>query len=461
MIDLLPEWDLPTYDFLGLTGITTTSVAHGEDQIVVEAETATPVFPKCCLLQDLVRDGFRAKRRLINDTPHGGLPLAIMFLVRRAKCRGCGKKGIDETLPHIHPQRHMTNRLYRYIAKEGLRKTNASVARTLHVSEGTARSIIKGVIETQVDKRKIKTPRVLGLDEKTMLRKFRAVLGNVEERTLIDILPDRDGSLDDWLRDLPNKKAVEVLCIDMFTGYLRAARRFLPGVAVVADKFHVVRRANVAMDKVRIAVARDQTGQDRANLKRAKKIFSMRARDLEGEAEDKVRRWCQRFPELGAAYWAKERYYQMYEQDFTPAQAEAYFKAWMSNLRPEIAPIFKMNCGIQPIWRPAVFGYFEHRFTSGYVEAVNRVIDDIHRAGRGYSFEVIRGKLLLSPELQKKTFRRRTPKPARDDGISYSRGMSSSGGVNARLGASLDAIARELAMGTIFPDVIDIEPIYL
>lgn len=443
------------YDFLGLEGIRTTSVTHGHDSITVEAESIEPRYPVCCLAQSLVSDGYRQRRRVINDTLHGGMAVAIMFRVRRAKCKCCGKKGMDEIVPHLHAKRHVTNRLYRFIAEECMRKTNSSVARMVHVSEGTTRAIVGEEIKRRLALRKVETPRVLGLDEKTMLRQFRAVIGNVEERTLIDILPDRDGSLEDYLADLPDKHRLEVLCIDMHPGYNRVARRYLPGVAVVADKFHVVRRANVAMDKVRWAIASQQEGRDRAALKRSKKIFSMRSRDLEGSAAEKVRGWCQRFPVLGEAYWAKERYYEMYEQDFTPAQAEAYFLNWMKHLPQSIAPVFKANCSIQPIWRPAVFGYFEHQFTSGYIEAVNRVIDDVQRAGRGYSFEAIRGKLLLSPELQKKTFRPkkpRKPRPSTGPDIVASRPHSWTlprmGAFNARLGADLDLIQIHLETGS-------------
>lgn len=447
-----------TFDYLGLPGIKTTAIEDDADAVRVEAETTEPAFPLCCLTPDLIRDGYRQARRLINDTPHGGKPAAILFRVKRAKCRACGRKGIDEIVPHIHTERHMTDRLYELIATECMRKTNASVARAVHVSEGTCRAIVSDVIERRLKRRKVITPRVLGLDEKTIHRKFRAILGNVEERTLLDILPDRDGHLEDYLRDLPEKQRLEVLCIDMHPGYNRLARRYLPGVAVVADKFHVVRRANVAMDKIRWGIAKDQEGQDRAALKRSKKIFSMRARDLDGSAAEKVRRWCQRFPDLGAAYWAKERYYLMYEQGFTPAQAEAYYLHWTKSLPSSISGIFRANCSITPIWRPAVFGYFEHQFTSGYIEAVNRVIDDVHRAGRGYSFEVIRGKLLLSPELQKKTFRERKPRAAyKPTGPITTASRSPFAGaprleaVNARLGADLASIELSLALGELFP----------
>jgi transposase len=90
-----------------------------------------------------------------------------------------------------------------------------------------------------------------------------------------------------------------------------------------------------------------------------------------------------------------------------PHEALTYFEHWLRTLPSSVKTAFKKYCGITPFWMPTVLAYFEHPYTTGYIEGVNRVIDDLHRAGRGYSFDVIRGKLLLSPKLEVKTFRRR------------------------------------------------------
>ena len=46
-------------------------------------------------------------------------------------------------------------------------------------------------------------------------------------------------------------------------------------------------------------------------------------------------------------------------------------------------------------WRKLVFNYFDHRYTNGYVEAVNGLLDEISRAGRGYDLETLRAKALF------------------------------------------------------------------
>lgn len=46
-------------------------------------------------------------------------------------------------------------------------------------------------------------------------------------------------------------------------------------------------------------------------------------------------------------------------------------------------------------WRKEIFNYFDHRYTSGIVERMNRSIADINRAGNGMDFQTLRAKAIL------------------------------------------------------------------
>ena len=400
-----------SFDFLNLPGIKTTSRGRSETGIVVEAETVGPKFEAiCCLDQQLAPDGARSARRVINDTPHGGDRTVILMKVRRAKCKACGKKGMIETLPGIHPGRLMTQRLYEHLAQEALLRTNTRIGESVGVTEGTVRSILKEYVDEKLRDRHIETPRVLGLDEKMLRGEYRCVICNMEESTVIDLLENRDHALTAFLDAMPDKHRVEVVVADMYGSFHRAQKRFFPNALHVYDHFHVVQRANTAMDKVRAAVAQGVSGIDRKFLTQSKRLFLQRQGDLTEGGHYKLRQWSQRFPALGQAYWAKERYFEMYEVCHTPAEAEWYYKNWEKTLPIELRAIFLKHCTIKSGQQArAVYAYFDEPYTTAYIEGVNRQLDDIQRAGRGYSWEIIRGKLLLSPKLTKQTFRERPP----------------------------------------------------
>jgi hypothetical protein len=45
-------------------------------------------------------------------------------------------------------------------------------------------------------------------------------------------------------------------------------------------------------------------------------------------------------------------------------------------------------------WREEILAFFDHPISNGYTEALNGVAKVINRSGRGYSFEVLRARLL-------------------------------------------------------------------
>lgn len=50
-------------------------------------------------------------------------------------------------------------------------------------------------------------------------------------------------------------------------------------------------------------------------------------------------------------------------------------------------------------WRTEILAFFDHPITNGYTEALNGATKVINRMGRGYSFEVLRGRVLFGGEL--------------------------------------------------------------
>lgn len=406
-------------DLLGIPNVRSTKRTELPDRIVIEAETVEQTY-HCCLAQKIGKWG-QGPRRMVNDTPHGGLPVMISLKVHKAQCYGCKKRGIREHFDFVRPDMHMTKRLGDFIARQTVRvgNTASETGRHVHLSEATARRITHEYIDRRINKLERPTPRVLGIDEKYLGRIFRAVLGNVEERTVLNMLPDRAESLEQYLRDIPNPENIEVVCIDQYDPYRKMVGRLLPGRAIVTDHFHVVRKANEALDRVRRGIVsnlKDEDKRQAARLRMSQKLFYCREHDLKDKWRESIVRWGQRHPILSKAYWAKERFYNMYRECSSPAEAERYYKRWSRTLDPDIADHFRNLANIQPIWLPHVFAYFEHPFTTGYVESLNRGLNAMAAEGRRMSFETIRGKLLLADKLEKKTFRDRFPGHSMDWG---------------------------------------------
>lgn len=90
----------------------------------------------------------------------------------------------------------------------------------------------------------------------------------------------------------------------------------------------------------------------------------------------------------------------LYEQEEIEKNPGKYIREDGTVIRPHY-PFFDALDTISQ-WHEEIFAYFDHRFTNAGTEALNRVIRDIDREGRGYSFRVLRAKALYSQRMNER-----------------------------------------------------------
>lgn len=107
------------------------------------------------------------------------------------------------------------------------------------------------------------------------------ILTNLEERTLLDLLPGRQQErVTRRLMSMANRHQVEIVSMDMWKPYRRAFQTVLPQARIVVDKFHVVRMANEALEKIRKGLRKELKPNQRRTLKGDRKILLKRAHDV-------------------------------------------------------------------------------------------------------------------------------------------------------------------------------------
>jgi len=95
------------------------------------------------------------------------------------------------------------------------------------------------------------------------------------------------------------------------------------------------------------------------------------------------------------AFDLKEEFSLIYESQ-DRASAEKAFINWKQSIPSAF------DCGYGDVVKMVerhhqnIFNYFDCPITNGYTEAVNGVMKAANRLGRGYSYEVIRAKMLYS-----------------------------------------------------------------
>lgn len=109
--------------------------------------------------------------------------------------------------------------------------------------------------------------------------------------------------------------------------------------------------------------------------------------------------WLDNEPEFAEAYRLKEAFYDIYDAP-TKDDARRMLEEWRASVPPLMRNTPKKE--FKPLWTATknwaedILSYWDFPVTNAYTEAVNGVAKVINRAGRGYSFEVLRARWLFS-----------------------------------------------------------------
>lgn len=376
------------------------AIKEADHDYHITAQVSNPpsYCPHCGAVANL--QGYGGKEQLYLDLPIQMKRVGILVRRKRYRCKECGRTFL-EVLPDMDEDHLMTRRLVEYIEEQSLNRTFTDVADLVGVDEKTVRLIFRDYVKVLEAKRKFVTPPTLGIDELHLAGKARCVITNVEERTIVDMLKDRNQeTVLKYLSGLPEGHRVEVVAMDMWRPYRQAVEAVLPNATIVVDKFHIQRMGNDALETIRKQLRASLSDKRRRTLKKDRFILLRRKRDLKEQDLVILESWTHNFPTLGAAYELKESFFDIWDEDDRQA-AEARYDLWQADIPLELADQFEPIVTAMKNWREPIFAYFDTGLTNAYTEAMNGLIRVIDRAGRGYSFEALRAKILFSAGLHK------------------------------------------------------------
>lgn len=381
-------------DILQLPGWTVSSTADDGKRLVISAQCATQ--PDSCQLCGLVGALYRHGPRSLTilDSPVRGRPSCIDAKVQRYKCRDCNGTFL-QPLEGIDTERRMTQRALAYIQQQCLRDTFQRVSEHLGCDEKTVRNVANDYIEGMSAEYQPYLPEWIGLDETHLNKIFRCIITDVGNRKPIDLLPGRDKpQIMRWFHQFRERDHVKGLAIDMYAPYRDVAGVMFKSLPVVIDRFHVVKKANEGIERLRVRMGKDQTPVVRKGWMRSKALLRLRNRDLTVKQRFNLEMWLSNEPEVADAYRLKERLFDIYT--LPKAQAISDYDSFASDMPESLRGDFKDLLSCMKNWRHEILNYFDYPITNAYTEGVNGVAKVMNRMGRGYSFEVIRARVLFN-----------------------------------------------------------------
>ena len=394
-------------DLLNLSGYEVLAVDTNEHDYQIKARVIG-AQDTCIHCKSSSIVGFGRREQMVRDLPTHGKRVGLYLDTRRFQCRTCTKT-FYEDLPQIDEKRSMTKRLSSWIGRQAIKRTFARIAEEVGCTEFTVRSVFTDYVQELEQTICFETPQWMGIDEIHLI-KPRGVITNIQNNTVVELLPNRNKeTVIKYLTGLQGKEDISYVAMDMWMPYRDAVELVLPQAKIVIDKFHVVKMANEAVERIRKSFKADLPPKVRRTLMHDRFVLLKRESELADKEALLLSGWANNFPTLGLAYRLKEDFFKIYDAK-TRDDALALFAAWEISVTHEVRDAFSDLIRAWWNWRPYILNYFNRPInqpvTNAYSESLNNLILVMNRVGRGYSFEALRAKILFSEGALKKDLKR-------------------------------------------------------
>jgi transposase len=388
---------------LGLEGLQVLSQGVGSDgtlEVTVMGTQRRVRCPRCGRMSAKQHD-VRSRRK--HDVALGGCPVVLVLRKRRFRCRTC-RQTFTEPDTACGWRRRTTARLREQIGQQALGQPLSQVAANYGVGPRFVQDCWAEAVRAQFaeegrpldETAPLPTPRFLGLDEfaRRKGQRYDTILcdlgelgadGAVTGRRVVEIAAGRaQEPVTRLLERLDDPDRVAAVTMDMSGSFRAAVELCLPRAVVVADHFHVVQHVGKALAQVFSRCAATAAGK-RA-LKGQRHLFVRAQETLSDEEAAERAQVAELFPELAAAWTAKEGLRTWYATASAQTAAAA-LDAWVAAVERDGPDELRQALSAFRSWRTAILAFFTFlplRLSNGYVEGKNNRTKALMRQAYGY-----------------------------------------------------------------------------
>jgi transposase len=373
---------------LGIAGVSVVSVCFERDGVVlaVRLRRRLLVCPDCGCVG---RAGYDRRRRRWRHLDLGGTRCFLEYALRRFACPGC-LRVVSEAVPWARPAARFTRAFETVVAWLAQQTAFSVISRLLRVSWRSVARIVARVVAELGAGQRLQGLRRIGVDDVSYRRGYRflTVVADHDSGRVIWVAEGHSqATLERFFDQLGEQGTAELVAVscDMWAAYQKALAARLPAhVRVCVDPFHVVQRANRAVESVRKQEWRRlqaQSGQGRwlkqtrwAVLKRPERLSEQQAQTLAILERENAR--------LYRAYLLKEQLRGIYAA--APSDAASLLDTWTDAAADSELPPFRTLARTLRKYRERVLAAIELDLSNSRLEALNSKVRLISHRSYGF-----------------------------------------------------------------------------
>ena len=242
----------------------------------------------------------------------------------------------------------------------------------------------------QLERASQASPKIIGIDEVSVHEghDYRIVVSDLEKHRPIWFGgQDRsEKSMKEFYGFLGEKKAIKLrlAVMDMWKPFYNVTRAQAPQVAILYDKFHVMRHLGEALDEVRKQECTRLGEKGRKFIKGQKYTLLSHLQNLRGTARRNLKLLLSANKRINTAYVLKESFGQLWDYQ-SETWARKFFENWRAQLRwQRLKPYEKFAKMIERHWDGiAAYSKPENKVSLGFVEGLNNKIRVLQRRAYG------------------------------------------------------------------------------
>ena len=320
---------------------------EGTKTIEIDVRPRIGSRPRCSGCEKPAAGYDQLPQRHFEFIPIWGYAVELHYRMRRVQCRQCGVK--VEQVPWGAGKHTLTKAYMMYLAHWARKLSWQETARSFHTSWEKVCDAVEYVVQWGLAHRRLDEVRAIGVDEIAYGRghNYLTLVYQIESGCTRLLWVGKERTEESFAKFFEMigpalAQKIEFVCSDMWKPYLTLIAKHCTNALNILDRFHIVAKANLALDEVRAHEARRmaQAGYEPA-LKKSRWCLLKRPENLTDKQRIRLRDLLRYNLQSVRAYLLKEEFQQLWEYE-SPAWAGKFLDQWCTKaMRSRIDPLKK------------------------------------------------------------------------------------------------------------------------
>ncbi len=320
----------------------------------------------------------------VKDAPIRGKSVSLLIRKRRFYCKTC-RKPFTEPVPGVLPRKRTTQQLQRAVTNACQKYSSLKdVRKDFRCSNSYIYKAFYSQLKIET-KRKLNYswPKTIGIDEHFFTRKnghreFMTIFVDYKNKRPRELILGRSsGVLQNGIQSIEGRENVRNVVMDLSRSYKTFVKEYFYNAEIVADKFHVLRLLNGAINRTR----KQYTGDDRKNPIR--RLLLCSSKNLEYFKRKAIWEWLKDKDDLKELYYYKEALLRLYRTRGHSKAKRALVRLTDQMAYSNLKEIRSLRNTLRA-WSTEILNYFKTGLTNARTEGFNNVAKTIQKRGYGF-----------------------------------------------------------------------------